>query len=290
MALNPFSNNFFNMQSLTNAINILPNMYGRVGQLGLFSAKPVRTRHIAVEERNGVLNLLPTQLPGSPATVGVHGKRTVRTFTIPHIPHDDVVLPEEAQGIRGFGDETELESLSNVLTDHLQIMRNKHAITLEHLRMGALKGIILDADGSTLYNLYTEFGVAQKAVSFALGTANTDVKAKCLEVLRHVEDKLRGEVMTEVRALVSAEFFDALTSHAAVKDAYARWRDGEALRTDMRHGFPFAESLSRNTAAKRRMRTELCGVLLRRAKDTRSRKARCPRFSTTLRRPISTKR
>ncbi|WP_458695370.1 major capsid protein [Wolbachia endosymbiont of Phyllotreta cruciferae] len=33
-------------------------------------------------------------------------------------------------------------------------MRNKHAITLEHLRMGALKGIILDADGSELLNLY----------------------------------------------------------------------------------------------------------------------------------------
>ena len=67
-------------------------------------------------------------------------------------------------------------------------MRNKHAITLEHLRMGALKGVILDADGSTLVNLYDEFEIQPKEVSCALGTATTDVKKKCLEVLRHIED------------------------------------------------------------------------------------------------------
>jgi hypothetical protein len=66
---------------------------------------------------------------------------------IPHIPHDDVVLPEEVQGIRAFGSETEMETVAGVMARHLETMRNKHAITLEHLRMGALKGVILDADG-----------------------------------------------------------------------------------------------------------------------------------------------
>ena len=92
----------------------------------------------------------------------------MRSFTIPHIPHDDVVLPEEVQGIRAFGSETELQAMANVITDHLQNMRNKHAITLEHLRMGALKGNILDSDGSTLYNLYNEFEITPKTVNFAL--------------------------------------------------------------------------------------------------------------------------
>jgi hypothetical protein len=51
---------------------------------------------------------------------------------------------------------------------HLETMRNKHAITLEHLRMGALKGVILDADGSTLYDLFDEFDITPKTVNFAL--------------------------------------------------------------------------------------------------------------------------
>jgi hypothetical protein len=239
MKMNPFENSAFDMISLTASINLLPNMYGKLETLKLFPQKSVRTRNIAIEERNGVLSLLPTQIPGGAATVGARGKRKMRSFSIPHIPHDDVVLPEEVQGIRAFGSETELQATAEVITDHLLSMRNKHAITLEHLRMGALKGYILDADSSTLYNLYDEFEITPKVVSFALGTNTTDVKKKCLEVVRHVEDNLRGEFMTGVHFLVSPEFFDALTSHPKVKEAYELWQEGAALRNDMRSGFAF---------------------------------------------------
>ena len=163
---NLFANPAFSMANLTAAINLVPNRYGRLEGLNLFPEKPTRFRQIIIEERNGVLNLLPTMPPGSPGTVGTRGKRKVRSFVIPHIPHDDVVLPEEVQGIRAFGSETELETLAGVLARHLETMRNKHAITLEHLRMGALKGEILDADGSTIYNLYDEFGIDATAQSF----------------------------------------------------------------------------------------------------------------------------
>ena len=237
--INPFDTDAFNMTSLTASINLLPNTYGKLEAMNLFPQKSVRTRNIAVEEQNGVLNLLPTQMPGGASTFEGRTKRKMRSFTIPHIPHDDVILPEEIQGIRAFCTENELEAMANVVTDHLQSMRNKHAITLEHLRMGALKGNILDADGSTLYNLFDEFEITPKTVNFALGTASTDVKKKCLEVLRHIEDNLRGEFMTGVHCLVSPEFFDALTSHSKVKEAYERWEEGAALRNDMRSGFTF---------------------------------------------------
>ena len=240
MMNNPFTDAAFSMTELTAAINILPNSYGKISQMNLMPQKSVRSRQIAVEEQNGVLNLLPTVTPGAPATVGTRGKRKLRSFNIPHIPHDDVVLPEEVQGIRAFGSENALQSIAHVVTDHLQTMRNKHAITLEHLRMGALKGKILDADGSTLVNLYDVFDIKPKVISFGLKTNTTDIKQKCLKVLRHIEDELRGEVMSGVHALVSAEFFDMLTSHPKVKEAYERWQSGAALRDDMRSGFTYA--------------------------------------------------
>jgi len=238
--INPFSDDAFGAVALTAAINILPNRYGKLEEMNLMPPRPVRLRQIAIEERNGVLSLLPTAVVGSPGTVGKRGKRKMRSFIVPHIPHDDVVLPEEVQGIRAFGSEGELAALSDVLALHLQSMRDKHAITLEHLRMGALKGVILDADGSILYDLFDEFGITAKTIHFELGTATTDVKAKCLELKRYLEDNLRGEFMTGVHVLVSAEFFDALTSHAKVTKAYERWQQGEALRSDMRKGFTFA--------------------------------------------------
>lgn len=79
-------------------------------------------------------------------------------------------------------------------------MRNKHAITLEHLRIGALKGVILDADGSVLYDLYDEFDIAPKTISFALATDTTNVRQKCIDVLAH----FKGEFMTGVRCSVLA--------------------------------------------------------------------------------------
>ncbi len=236
---NPFTNPAFSMAALTAAINILPNRYGRIEDLGLMPAKPVLQRQVIVEEMNGVLNLLPTLPPGAPGTVGVRGKRTLRSFVIPHIPHDDVVLPEEVQGIRAFGSETETEAVAGVIARHLETMRNKHAITLEHLRMGALKGVIRDADGSTLVDLFSEFAITPKTVNFALNVYTTNVKAKCAEVLRHVEDNLLGEFMSGIHCLVSLQFFEKLTGHPKVEKAYENWQQGAVLINDMRAGFTF---------------------------------------------------
>jgi hypothetical protein len=237
---NPFNTPAFSMAALTSAINVIPNRYGRLESLDLFPAKPVRTRQVIVEERNGVLNLLPTMPPGAPGTVGARGKRTVRSFVIPHISHDDVVLPEEVQGIRAFGSETEMESVAGVMARHLETMRNKHSITLEHLRMGALKGVILDADGTVIYDLFDEFQITPAIVNCDLSNANANVKKKCLDVLRHLEDNLKGEFMTGVRVLCSPEFFDALTEHSKVKEAFAWWQQDAVQINDMRAGFTYS--------------------------------------------------
>lgn len=237
---NPFTNPAFSMAALTAAINILPNRYGRIEDLGLMPAKPVRQRQVIVEEMNGVLNLLPTLPPGAPGTVGVRGKRTLRSFVIPHIPHDDVVLPEEVQGIRAFGSETETEAVAGVIARHLETMLNKHAITLEHLRMGALKGVILDADGSVLYDLFDEFDITPQTIAYDLGNAGTNVKAKCLATLAAIEDNLKGEFMSSVHCLCSPEFFSALTGHAKVEKAFENWQQGAILINDVRRGFTYA--------------------------------------------------
>ncbi|WP_251044290.1 MULTISPECIES: major capsid protein [unclassified Lysobacter] len=237
---NPFHNPAFSMSALTTAINLLPNQYGRLDELNLFPVKPVRTRQVTVEERNGVLSLLQTQPVGSPGTVGKRGKRSLRAFNVPHIPHDDVVLPEEVVGVRAFGTESELETVAGVMADHLQTMRNKHAITLEHLRMGALKGVILDADGTELANLFDIFNITPKTFDFQLANKDTDVRKKCLDLKRYMSQSLLGERMSGIHVLVSTEFFDALTGHQNVKAAYERWQEGAALRDDMRADFRMA--------------------------------------------------
>ena len=236
---NPFQNPGFSMASLTAAINLIPNRYGRLEELNLFPAKPVRTRSVVIESRNGTLNLLPSLPVGSVATQNKHDKRQLHSFVIPHIPLEDVVLPEEVQGVRAFGSETEMDTVAQVLAQHLESMRNKHAITLEHLRMGALKGVILDADGSVLHDLFEVFKLNPSTVNFQLNADTTNVRNKCADVVRGITENLRGEFMTGVRVLCSPSFFAKLTGHAKVEKAYENYAQGAMLRDDVRNGFAF---------------------------------------------------
>jgi hypothetical protein len=237
--LDVFNSSAFNMVSMTDAINLFPNRYGRAGSLGLFPIRGVNTRHVAIEMKNGVLNLLPTQPLGAPGTLGTPAKRIIRSFAIPHIPHDDAVPPEEVQGIRAFGTESGFESVVQKVNEKLEVMRMKHAITLEHLRMGALKGIILDADGSTLYNLFTEFNIVQKIINIDFSDTGTKVLLKILEMKNYIEENLLGEVMTDIRVLCGSTFFAAFTTHASVEAAFSQFQTRQTLDGDYRTGFVF---------------------------------------------------
>lgn len=245
--LNPFATDAFNMVSLTNSINILPNNYGRLRELNLMPGKGVRTRTIIIEEKNGILNLLPTRPVGAPGTPQQRSKRNVRSFVVPHIPADDWIDPTEYQGVRAFGSENAMATLAQIMNDHLATLRGKHAITLEFLRWGALKGEILDADGSTIYNLFTEFGITKKTIYFDLANADTEVQTKCFTVSRHIEDNLKGEVMSYVHCFCSSSFFDKLITHPSVQEAYANYNaaavimGGDVRKRFVHNGITFEE-------------------------------------------------
>jgi hypothetical protein len=238
--LDIFNNDSFSAVEMTAAVNVVPNAYGRLNELNLMPGEGVPTTSVAVEYVNGTLNLLPTRVRGGPASLGLPERRNRRVFSIPHIPHEDFVLAEDVQNIIALGGNT-LENVQNVVNRKLLRMRRKHAITLEHLRMGALKGVILDSDGSIILNLFTEFGITEKTVSFALGTGTTDVAAKAREVISYIEDNLMGDTMTGVHCLASPEFFASLIGHATVKEAYKYFASNQnPLRDDVRRYFPFA--------------------------------------------------
>lgn len=236
-----FSGDAFSMVSLSNAIKKLPFTPGRIGQMGLFTAKPIRTSTAVFERRDRVLKLLPTKPRGAPGTIGDKEKRKARSFLVPHIPHDDIILASEVANVRAFGSENQLEGVTDVVNDKLEEMRARHELTHEALRAGALTGSILDADGSTeLFDVYTEFGLTEAnfAVDFDFG-GSKDQKEAVLDVKRLIEDAIGGMSYDHIHCLASETFFDNFTQHADVSDAYARWRDGAFLREDMRAGFPF---------------------------------------------------
>ena len=242
---NPFDAGGYSLAEMTQAINILPNLYTRLGQIGLFRYQGVSQRSVVIEQREGVLSLLPSVPLGAPATVGSRETRSMRSFALPWIPHDDVILPADIQGMPALGVSDAADPLVEVMNRKLTLMRRKHAQTREYMEMNALRGIVKDGSGATLYDYFTEFGLERISVDFVFGTAGTSIQGKVRNVLRAIEDNLLGETMTTAHALVSSEFFDKLISHPRTEEAYKFFSatGGQPLREDMRRAFPFAGML-----------------------------------------------
>jgi len=74
-ALDIFANSAFSVISLTDAINKVPFVPGRIGQLGLFEETGIVTTSVMIEEREGSLNLIETSSRGSPAAQNTKNKR-----------------------------------------------------------------------------------------------------------------------------------------------------------------------------------------------------------------------
>ena len=236
--------NDFSVTELTTAINQFPVQWGRISQGGIFADRGIRTRELVIEDRSGTLAVLPTHEWGGEGTVSSKITRNTYAFAIKQTVHDDLVSPADVQGVRAFGTDqgvNGLASMSDEIALRLQRIRARHDATLEYKRMGALKGNVLNADGTTsLANIFTTFGVSQTTVDFLLGTAGTDILAKCAAILNQIQDNLKGDTMSGVRALVSPAFYQAFIKHSKVTAAYQYHSESsQRMGTDMRKGFTF---------------------------------------------------
>jgi hypothetical protein len=238
-ALDIFAGSAFSMVALTDAINKMPYVPGRIGQLGLFREQGVSTTSVMIEEREGSLTLVETTSRGAPAVLA--NKRKARSLGVPHIALEDTILADEVQNVRAFGSENMLEGVQNVVNQRLTEMATKMDATLEHLRVGAIKGQILDADGTAvIYDLFTEFGVtAHTEIDFDLDNASPApgaVKKKCHDIRRKIEDELGVVPYDHIHAMCGPDFFDDLITHPEVEKAYERWLDGAFLRQGQARG------------------------------------------------------
>lgn len=226
------------LEALTAAINKLPRLPTRIRSMGLFAPKPITTTTILIDEVEGRLSLVPNSARGGAGHNVKSGTRKTRSFQATHLPQYRKVLAEDSQGIRKFGTEDQAEAVADVVNSRMQEMQNNILLTREWQHMGAIKGKILDANGTTvLADMYDEFGVTQKSVQMSLAS-NTNPRAKLMEAKRASEKSLGGVLANGSKVLCSPDFMDALTGNEAVKAAYAGWQSAQdRLGGDVRGGF-----------------------------------------------------
>ena len=241
MLLDVFSGDAFGVVSLTAAINKMPFKQSKIGAMNLFATKGIKSTIAVIEEKDGILSLLPTAARGSPPNVARRGDRRARNFRVPHIPLDIAVMADEVQGVRRFGSESETEGVAQVVNDKIAEMRQSHEATLEYHRLGAVKGVVLDSDGTTvIHNLFTEFGITPHvAVEFDLSGSTPTIRSTCMSIKRTIEKALGNAPYDHIHCFCNSWFFDGLTGNAEIVTAYNRWLGGAALREDTRKGFEF---------------------------------------------------
>jgi hypothetical protein len=231
--LDIFNSDAFSVVSLTDAINELPYIPGRIGAVVDWNDQQIATTNIAVEHKDGVLSIINPTARGGPGGDIPKIKRTLHDLRVPHYERDDAVMADEVQGVRIFGSGSQLQTVLDKINERMAQHTNDFDVTLEYQRLGAVKGIILNGDGSTLYNLFTEFAVTQQTeVGFNLGAASDGhVRKACTAVVRSIAKALKGATYRGVYAMCSPEFFDALIADPETRASYLQQQEAAQLRT-----------------------------------------------------------
>lgn len=225
------SNPAFGVIPLTDAINNVKFVPGRIGQLGLFSTSSVATTSIGIESKGGILTLVAPSPRGGPGQTIEKSGRNLRMLAIPHFEINDAVMAEEVQGVRAFGSETNVEMLMEKIAERDVIHTQSLEATTEYARIGAIKGVVTYADGSTL-NLFSEFGVNQET-EIAFNIANMKEGAfreKCSKIYRQVAGILEGIPFSGIHAFCGDGFFDDLLKNEEIRATYLASEEAKELR------------------------------------------------------------
>ena len=238
--INIFEDDAFGVAGLTAAINESPMVPGRLAALGLFEEEGSTTVTQQIEKDGDTLALVPAKDRGAPGLVVTGSKRLLIPFNAVHLPQTFSIMADEIQGIRAFGELTELEAVQGVVEKRLAKARRQLDATHEFQRMGAILGTILDADGVTvLLDLYQRFDIDEQELDMELDLADTEVRLKAGEALDMQEDALGNVPSIGARAFCGKDFWNKLIVHKSVKDTFLNSQQAAQLRGDARESFDF---------------------------------------------------
>ena len=229
----------FTLESLTAAVNHEPYRPGQVSALGVFEEDSVTTTVVSIEERNGKLSLIEPTERGGPGETADDEERNRIPFEVDHYQRDDFIKADSVQNIRAFGEEDVLETLQDRIERRAQRHAQDLTMTLEHQRVGAIKGIVTSKSGKTLHDLYSRFGIAvPAAVSLELDVEATKVASLWQDVMYGIEDAL-DEPYSGIHVFTGRDFHKALWTHKTVQETFLYHNGAAILRQDVPDTFEF---------------------------------------------------
>jgi hypothetical protein len=235
--LDIFANNpAFSVTSLTLALNQVPYIPGLVGRLGLFRPAPLSTTTTMIEVRGTRLALVPEVPRGAPPTPDVVDRRALVPMAIPHFPIRTAIYADSVQNVRAFGSADQLEAVQSVVNEREESLGMRLDLTLEYLRLGAVKGIIVTAadreTGAPLmaFDLFRAFDVQrQPVIEWPIIGAGRGADAAAWEgqltalvndLGRRMAEEISGGMYQRIHGICGPVFYDAFLMHPERRQAF----------------------------------------------------------------------
>lgn len=212
----------FSVRNMTRYIRRMPNVYGRLAQMGLFMPETTHLPFVEIEIERETMSIIPVSARGTPAPRSSGSKRETRNLNLLRIALDDYINADALAGRREAGTQNELMHPLREIGKRMAKVGVQQFQTLEFLKWGVLKGNVYDADGARLlYNVYDLMGEQQATIEFALDATTFDpVDQAKRETVRFVEQNLQGDTLSGYHWFCGPTFFDRMVKNPAVRETY----------------------------------------------------------------------
>lgn len=239
LSMDVFRGDAFSAVSLTAAVDRMGYVPGYLGSIpGLVEAKPIRTVDVWIEERSNAPVLIQTSQRGAEPSQKGGERRKARSFRTVRIMDASRIYADELQGIRAFGEETELMQLQAEVARRQFRMKQDFDLTHENMRFGVIQGKVVDADGSVINDWYEEFRKTPlDPFDFKLtpGGVDGDLYKQCNAIRRALMRALQGVGGSGVaiHAIAADDFWDDFVTNQEVRETYKYAMDAKALQNQV---------------------------------------------------------
>lgn len=246
MMMDIFNNRAFAAVEVTAAVDRLPYIPNLLGTYGerLFPITRSRSEFVAVYRKLGKYALVPTSALGAPPVQYEPPPADMRSFKVRRLAKASTVYASELQSILVGPEFQQVQNMTAEIALRARAIKRDFELTFEHMRMGAIVGQVVDADGVTvLDDWYANWGVTPPTpINMQLTTPTTNVRAKALTVYDTMRLSSPGGFIpgqTVIHSLCGPTFYQLLVTHPNVEKFYMNWSAAKDLTAGIGEDFTF---------------------------------------------------
>lgn len=227
MLIDIFNHRAFSAVEVTTVLQDTPYRPEFLGDFGeaLFPVLRSRFRMVGIVKTKTGFQLIPVSPIGAPPVELELGEADIRPFFTRRLAKASTVYAESLQGILQLPEFQQVQTLQAELGQRALTIRQDMETTHEHMRLGAIFGKVVDADGQrVLDDWYANWGIPEPvAINFHLDVATTNLRTICTRVRDEMFYACPGawiQGRTEIHGLCGKDFFEKLVSHPNVEEKY----------------------------------------------------------------------